>query len=256
MRLWFWDSNAKAPLLTRATCLIAFRYFEVTEFGAYNTMDFIAKTASTTLSFMSWGHVPILLPPNTWNCFDNIVANGGTAACATELALDDVILTECAVDPPNPPCKPKVSVPHKVTQGKSFAYSVKLNCPAPKVTRVKGVKGAKNMTVPFRAETAAISVQLPAGVVLVGGEAGKDVFTRPTVDANNIVSWTLPFPKPGLISLKLVLRATTCIQQSALPGFFCYNNICSALPLNKQVGKTRVLLVLLGRHPSLVPSRV
>ena len=48
------------------------------------TLDFIATAANTTIGFMSWGHVDLSLEPGTGN------------SLATELVLDDVILTECA----------------------------------------------------------------------------------------------------------------------------------------------------------------
>lgn len=51
--------------------------------GTRYTIDFIAKSASTDISFMSWGHVPIAAAPKTY----------GMDAGATELILDDVILT-------------------------------------------------------------------------------------------------------------------------------------------------------------------
>lgn len=49
--------------------------------GTRYTIDFIAKSASTDISFMSWGHVAIAAAPKTYN------------VGATELILDDVILT-------------------------------------------------------------------------------------------------------------------------------------------------------------------
>ncbi|WP_281787110.1 SdrD B-like domain-containing protein [Aurantimicrobium sp. INA4] len=52
-------------------------YFKVLKAVTRNTIEFVATSSSTTISFLSWGHLP----------------------SATELALDDVIVNECAPAP-------------------------------------------------------------------------------------------------------------------------------------------------------------
>lgn len=61
---------------------------EMTQVGSYYTIDFLAKASTTSIAFMSWGHIPITLPANTWNCYNQINTFRNTSACATELALD------------------------------------------------------------------------------------------------------------------------------------------------------------------------
>lgn len=51
----------------------------------YRFIDFVAKASSHVLSFLNWGHVEILGPPNT------VPANS-----PTELAFDDVVLVQCS----------------------------------------------------------------------------------------------------------------------------------------------------------------
>ena len=76
--------------------------------NAYVTLDFVATNVSTTISFLNWGHILILGPPDTDNPGGVV---DGVGISATELGLDDVILTECAaaepVVPPEDPTTPR-----------------------------------------------------------------------------------------------------------------------------------------------------
>lgn len=40
----------------------------VPSLGQYRTLDFIAKSANTTITFKSWGHILINGPPDVLNC--------------------------------------------------------------------------------------------------------------------------------------------------------------------------------------------
>lgn len=64
-------------------------YFTLPQPGGYRTIDFVATAASTTISFMSWGHVNLYGPQKTPN------DDGTSDPHATELIMDDVILTQC-----------------------------------------------------------------------------------------------------------------------------------------------------------------
>ena len=56
----------------------------LTAVSNYIGLDFIAKSATVTVSFMGWGHIQIMDPEGT------------VTVGATEMAMDDVILAKCA----------------------------------------------------------------------------------------------------------------------------------------------------------------
>lgn len=63
-------------------------YFTVDQTISYRTIDFTATATTVDISFMNWGHVNLFTPPATTD----------SDMTVTELALDDVILSECGVD--------------------------------------------------------------------------------------------------------------------------------------------------------------
>jgi hypothetical protein len=167
------------------------------------------------------GHIPITGPPEVINCgavAGNFVPWAGTMACVTELALDDVILTECEM-----PCKAVAAVrPLTVTKGKSFTYTVKFSCPKMK-------KGARN--------TAVLTLQLPSGFQLENGKASEATTAVPTANGSNLVTWTIPCA-PNTLTLTLRIKANRCIRSPSLEGNFCFGNACQALTLHKEVRAT------------------
>jgi hypothetical protein len=191
-------------------------------YAQYRTVDFIARQPSTTISFMSWGHINILGPQN------------GNTEGATELGLDDVILTACAV--PRVPCRPTAKVsplvladPAQASQikqgGKVFSYAVKIGCPESKKRHPSQVPQGQ----------AVFTLQLPEGWTLAGGHKAmpKASMSAPSVDTNGLVTWVFPgLPSKGA-SIKLNIKPTTCVPEPTLVGQLCIGNGCQPVHLEK-----------------------
>lgn len=175
-----------------------------------------AKPTPVPCAALDRGHIPITGPPGVINCgavAGNFVPYAGTMACVTELALDDVILTECKM-----PCKAVATVrPSTVTTGKTFTYTAKFSCPKTK-------KGAR--------DTAVLTLQLPSGFQLESGKASEATTAVPAADGSNLVTWTIPCA-PNRLTLSLQIRANQCIRAPSLVGNFCFGNACQALKLAK-----------------------
>jgi len=191
-------------------------YLEVYPVGNYRTLDFIAKSAQTTIKIMSWGHIPILFQQNYRNCADGIYATDGS--CVTELALDDTILTECEA-----PCAPMASVTPLANH--MYKYNFKVKCPK--------VKMNHNGT---RVDTAMLTLQLPAGSSLVSSKTTFKIQSTPVVDDDNVLTWTIPNPNPTL-NLNLKIMFEDCVPRPDLVGHFCYGDNCQGLSIPKQVSK-------------------
>lgn len=77
-------------------------------------------------------------------------------------------------------------------------------------------------------------MQLPAGSSLASSKAAFKISTKPVVDSNGLLTWTIPNPNNNL-NLNLKIMYNTCVPKPDLEGLFCYGDNCQGLPVPKQV---------------------